>query len=47
MKGAFTEAPILHYFDPAALLRIEIDASGFAILAILLQMLYIGKERAG
>jgi len=35
VKDAFIEAPVLRHFDPAAPLRMEIDASGFAISAIL------------
>jgi hypothetical protein len=34
LKAAFTEAPILRYYDSSAKLRIETDASAFAISAI-------------
>jgi hypothetical protein len=38
LKKAFTSAPILRHFDPALRIRIEADASGFAIAAILTQL---------
>jgi hypothetical protein len=47
LKAAFTEAPILRHYDPTAKLRMETDASAFAISAIVSQMLYAGEERAG
>jgi hypothetical protein len=47
VKAAFIEAPMLRYYDPAAELRMEIDASAYAISAILSQKLYAGEERAG
>ena len=31
LKQAFTEAPILHYFDPENYIQIETDASDYAI----------------
>ena len=31
LRQAFTEAPILSYFDPKRYIRIETDASGYAI----------------
>jgi hypothetical protein len=34
---AFTKAPVLAHFDPARPLRLETDASGFAIAGIILQ----------
>jgi hypothetical protein len=36
LKAVFIEAPILYYYDPIAKLRIETDASAFAISAIML-----------
>jgi hypothetical protein len=47
LKAAFTEAPILRYYNPLAKLRMETDASAFAISAIMSQMLYAGEEHAG
>jgi hypothetical protein len=47
VKAAFIEAPVLRYYDLAADLRIETDASVYAISAILSQKLYAGEERAG
>jgi hypothetical protein len=35
VKAAFTEAPMLRHYDLAAELRIETDASAYAISAIL------------
>ena len=47
VKAAFTEAPVLRHYNPAAELRMETDASAYAISAILSQKLYAGEERAG
>ncbi|KAF4546986.1 Transposon Tf2-5 polyprotein-like protein 3 [Elsinoe fawcettii] len=38
IRDAFTRAPILRHYDPAAPLRIESDASKFAVAAILSQL---------
>ncbi len=38
LKQAFTEAPILHHFDPERHIRIETDASGYAIGRLLSQL---------
>ena len=38
LRQAFTEAPILHHFDPERYIRIETDASGYAIGGILSQL---------
>lgn len=38
LKTRFTEAPIMRYFDPLRKIRIETDASQFAIAAILSQL---------
>ena len=35
LRQAFTEAPILHHFDPKRYIRIETDASRYAIGGIL------------
>ena len=37
-KQAFTDAPILQHFDPGRHIRIETDASGYAISGVLSQM---------
>ena len=37
LKGSFTEAPVLRHFDPKKRVRIETDASKFAIAAVLSQ----------
>jgi hypothetical protein len=37
LKAAFTTAPILVHFDPAKPIRLETDASGYAIAGIILQ----------
>ena len=37
LRLAFTTAPILQYFNPSKPIRIETNASGFAIAAILTQ----------
>jgi transposase InsO family protein len=38
LKEVFTTSPLLRHFDPARKIRIEPDASGFAISAILTQL---------
>ena len=38
LRQAFTEAPILRHFDPECHIRIEIDASGYAIGGVLSQL---------
>ena len=38
LRLAFTEAPILHHFDPERYIRIETDASGYAIGGVLSQL---------
>ncbi len=38
LRKAFTEAPILRHFDPERHIRIETDASGYAIGGVLSQM---------
>ena len=38
LKQAFTDAYILHHFDPERYIRIETDASGYAIGDILRQL---------
>jgi hypothetical protein len=38
IKTAFTQAPVLRHYDPALRLRLETDASAFAIAAILSQL---------
>ncbi len=38
LRQAFTEAPILHHFDSECYIRIETDASGYAIGGILSQL---------
>jgi transposase InsO family protein len=47
VKASFTAAPVLRHYDPSAELRMETDASQFAIAAILSQKLYAGEEHAG
>ena len=37
LKNAFFLAPVLQHFDPNKLIRVEMDASGFAIVGILSQ----------
>lgn len=46
VKAAFTQAPVLRHYDPRAKLRMETDASQFAIAAILSQLLFEGEEQA-
>ena len=43
LKTRYTTAPILRHFDPALKIRIETDASQFAIAAILSQLFEDGK----
>jgi hypothetical protein len=43
LKACFTQAPILRMYDPSKPLRVETDASGFAIGAILSQ-LFVDKK---
>ena len=38
LRLAFTEAPILRHFDPECHIRIETDASGYAIGSVLSQL---------
>ena len=38
LRQAFVEAPILHHFDPESHIRIETDASGYAIGGVLSQL---------
>ena len=38
MRQAFTKAPILQHFDPECHIRIETDASGYAIGGVLSQL---------
>ena len=38
LKEAFTEAPIFYHFDPGRYIRIETDASDYAIGGILSQL---------
>ena len=38
LRLAFTEAPILRHFDPECHIRIETDASGYAIGGVLSQL---------
>ena len=38
LRQAFTEAPILRHFDPECHIRIETDASGYAIGSVLTQL---------
>ena len=38
LRQTFTEAPILHHFDPKRYIRIETDASGYSIGGILSQL---------
>lgn len=40
LKSAFQEAPLLHHFDPSLPIRLETDASDFALSAILSDMLF-------
>lgn len=46
LKAAFTQAPILRHYHPEAKLRMETDASQFAISAILSQLLADGESPA-
>ena len=43
LKAAFTEAPILRHYHPEAKIRMETDASQFAIAVIILQLLSEGS----
>ena len=43
LKQLFTIAPILVYYDPAWRIMIESDASSFAILTVISQLLEITK----
>jgi len=45
LKEAFTTAPILCHYDPAAPLRIETDASTFAIAGILSQLQEVNGQK--
>ena len=38
LKAAFAATPMLQHFDPAKPIRLETDASGFAIAGILNQL---------
>ena len=38
LKTAFTTAPILRHFDPALRIRVETDASGFAVAGMISQL---------
>ena len=38
LRQAFTKVPILHHFDPERYIRMETDASGYAIGGILSQL---------
>lgn len=38
LRTRFTQAPLMRYFDPALRIRVETDASQFAIAAILSQL---------
>ena len=38
LRQAFVKAPIFHHFDPERHIRIEIDASGYAIGGVLSQL---------
>ena len=38
LKRSFTEAPVLRHYDPALPLRVESDASNFAVAAVLSQL---------
>ena len=38
IRQAFTEAPILHHYDPERYIQIKTDASGYAINSILSQL---------
>lgn len=38
LQKSFTKAPILHYFDPERYIRIQTNASSFAISAIFCQL---------
>ena len=38
LRQAFTEAPILQHFDPERYIRVETDASGYAIGGVLSQL---------
>lgn len=46
LKEAFTKAPILRHYEPKAKLKMETDASQYAIAAILSQLLPEGEEHA-
>ena len=43
LKQLFTIAPILVHYDPAWRIMIEFDASSFAILAVISQLLEVTK----
>ena len=43
LRQAFTEAPILRHFDPECHIRIETDASGYAIGGVLSQLTDSGR----
>ena len=43
LRKAFTKAPILQYFDLECHIRIEIDASGYAIDSLLSQLTNLGQ----
>lgn len=46
LKASFTTAPILRHFDPGRPIRVETDASGFAVAGILSQFFEEGAHTA-
>ena len=46
LKAAFTSAPMLRHFDQELKLRLETDASGYAIAGILSQQHPAGNHRS-
>ena len=46
LKAAFIDAPVLRHYQPGAKLRIETDASQFAIAVIISQLLAEGDSPA-
>jgi len=45
LRQSFTSAPLLRHFDPKLLIRVETNASKFAIRGILSQLFGVDSDR--